>query len=286
MLQGDKIPISQEEFKLIRDYIKDHCGIAVGDEKLYLIESRLTFLVVESGCNSFREFYLKAVSNPLNGLRDKIVDAITTNETLWFRDQAPWVTFREALLPEFLGYLARGYKRSIRIWSAGCSTGQEPYSLAMLIDEALRERPGRDIGPERFEIMATDISPTALFMAIAGRYDQIAMSRGMTERYRDRYFTQHGRVWELDPAMRGRVSFKQLNLQNSFGALGTFDFIMCRNVAIYFSDVFKRDLFARFAGALSPGGYFMLGTAESLTGYSDKFEMLEYKRGVYHRLKD
>ncbi len=281
----EKIPISQEEFRLLRDYIKEHCGIFVGDEKLYLIESRLTLLVVESGCRSFYEFYLQALKNPYSGLRDKIVDAITTNETLWFRDKSPWTVFKEVLLPEFMEALASGAKRNIRIWSAGCSTGQEPYSMAILIDDMLRERAGKGITAERFEIMATDISPSALFLAIAGRYDQIAMSRGMMDDYRERYFTQRGRVCELDPVIRKRISFKQFNLQGSFAALGKFDLILCRNVAIYFSDGFKKDLFSRLAATLNPKGHFFLGSAESLSGYSTEFDLLEHKKAIYYRLK-
>lgn len=285
MLNTDKIPITQEEFKLLRDYIADQCGIFVGDQKLYLLESRLSILVVENGCKSFHEFYRKAVNDPYNGLRDKIIDAITTNETLWFRDQTPWFIFKEVIIPDFFNTLSKGLKNRIRIWSAACSTGQEPYSIAMVLDEAIRERLGRDISPEHFEILATDISPSALFLAIAGRYDQIAMSRGMSERYRDRYFAQRGRVWELDPVIRKRITFKQLNLQSRFSPLGKFDLIMCRNVAIYFSDAFKNDLFSRMASTLNGRGYFFVGSAESLTGYSDDFELFEHNRGIYYRLK-
>ncbi|MFH1147049.1 MAG: protein-glutamate O-methyltransferase CheR [Pseudomonadota bacterium] len=285
MLSAEKIPITQEEFKLLRDYIADQSGIFVGDQKLYLIESRLTVLVIENGCRSFHEFYRKAANNPHNGLRDKIIDAITTNETLWFRDQTPWSILKEVIIPDFFNALSKRVKSKIRIWSAASSTGQEPYSIAMVLDEALRERPGRDIGPEHFEIFATDISPSALFLAMAGRYDQIAMSRGMNERFRDRYFTQRGRVWELDPVIRKRVTFKQMNLQTPFSPLGKFDLIMCRNVAIYFSDTFKRDLFSRMASTLDSRGYFFVGSAESLTGYSDDFELLEHKRGIYYRVK-
>jgi chemotaxis protein methyltransferase CheR len=227
------ISISQEEFDLLRKYIQENCGILVGDEKSYLIESRLAQLVVENGCTDFMQFYLKTRQDTGGTLRDKIIDAMTTNETLWFRDNGPWKLFRETLIPDFIDVLKTGKKKRIRIWSAACSTGQEPYSLAMLIQDAL-EASHCSVRPGQFEIIGTDISPSALFLAISGRYNQIAMSRGMDDIHKARYFVQKGRIWELKPDMRNRVTFKQFNLQHSFNMLGPFDLVLCRNVAIYF----------------------------------------------------
>lgn len=275
--------ITQQEFELLREYIHRHCGIVVGDGKTYLIESRLAHLVVETGCSTFEEFYRKTTLDPTGSLRDKIVDAITTNETLWFRDGKPWVTLREQVLPELIQKVREGRQQKIRIWCAASSTGQEPYSLAMLIDSMLPAGLGGAVTPAHFEIVATDISPSVLFLAISGRYNQIEMSRGMEESFKTKYFSKMGVIWVLNEAIRKRVTFKKFNLQDSLAALGKFDMVLCRNVAIYFSDEFKKGLFSRIAQALNPAGFFFLGAAESLMGHSTAFKMVEYKQGIYYR---
>ncbi|NCC50996.1 MAG: protein-glutamate O-methyltransferase CheR [Spartobacteria bacterium] len=278
--------ISQVEFDLLRGYIQEHCGILVGDEKSYLIESRLAQLVVENGCTDFRQFYQKAKNDTAGTLRDKIIDAMTTNETLWFRDGGPWALLREVILPEFIETLASGKKHRIRIWSAACSTGQEPYSIAMLLEDILSTPAGHGVRAEQFEIMATDISPSALFLAISGRYNQIAISRGLDQAHRDRYFEKKGAVWELKQTIRKRISFKQFNLQHSLAPLGSFDMVLCRNVAIYFSSDFKKDLFARIANVLhSTEGYLLMGSTESLIGYTDAFNMLDKRGVIYYKVK-
>ncbi|HBA84065.1 MAG TPA: chemotaxis protein CheR [Verrucomicrobia bacterium] len=275
--------ISQHEFDLFREFIQRHCGIHLGDDKTYLIESRLAHLVAEAGCQDFQEFYVKTKNDPTGELRDRIVDAITTNETLWFRDGKPWVALREAIIPGWVKELREGRKNKIRIWSAASSTGQEAYSLAMAIDMLLGPMPSPETLPASFEIVGTDISPSVLFLAIAGRYNQIEISRGLDEYHRLKYFTKQGPIWILNEALRKRVTFKKFNLQDSLAPLGHFDLVLCRNVAIYFSDVFKRELFARIARALNPGGYLFVGAAESLTGHSTAFKMLEYKDAIYYR---
>lgn len=277
--------ISNDEFDLISKYIEKQCGIAVGQGKQYLIESRLSSLVIESGCKTFGEFYLRVVNDASQSLRDKIVDAITTNETSWFRDHSPYTIFSEVILPDYFAQLESGKKVKVRIWSAACSTGQEPYSLAMLIQDYLQKHPGTNVKPQQFEILGTDISPSALMLAIGGRYDQISISRGMEDAFKARYFKPLGRVWALDDTIKRMVIYKKFNLQNNFTALGIFDIIFCRNVAIYFSDEFKRDLFARLHRALAPNGYFFLGSAESISGYSAAFELKDYKRAIYYRPK-
>ena len=277
--------MSIQNFNLIRDYIRENCGIVVGDEKSYLIESRLAQLVVESGCDNFGDFYLKARNDVKGGLRDKIIDAMTTNETLWFRDNGPWLVLKKVIIPEMIKDLESGRKQRIRIWSTACSTGQEPYSMAMLLDEAVAGLAGRGFGLNSFEIVATDISPSVLFMAIAGRYNQISISRGLPDEYRDRYFTQNGNVWELSESIRKRVSFRKFNLQEEFATLGQFDLVFCRNVAIYFSDAFKTALFAKIARVLNPNGYLFLGASESMMGYSNSFELIEYARTIFYRVR-
>jgi chemotaxis protein methyltransferase CheR len=274
--------IDTSEFRLMRDYIEKHCGIALSHDKAYLVETRLTTLMVETGCRSFREFYHKAVSDATNKLRDKIVDAMTTNETLWFRDGGPFRILEEVLLPRYGEEIAAGRRATVKIWSAACSTGQEPYSIAIIIRELLRKKPL--LRPEKVEIIATDISPTVLFLAQAGRFDSVAMSRGMTDDIRARWFTQSGPVWVVDDAIKRMVRFRKLNLQESFAGLGSCDIIFCRNVLIYFSDAFKRDILERMARVLN-GGYLILGASESLIQHNDIYEMLSHKRAMYYKAK-
>ena len=275
--------ITQLEFNQLRDFIRLNCGIQLNDDKTYLIESRMAHLVVETGAKDFSEFYQKAKHDLSGALRDRIVDAITTNETLWFRDGKPWVALEERILPEFIEELKEGRKHKVRIWSAASSTGQEAYSLTMLIDTLLGPNPSHGVTPASFEIIGTDISPSVLFLAIAGRYNQIEIARGLDEHYRNKYFTKQGMVWVLNEAIRKRVTFKKFNLQDSFAQLGQFDMVLCRNVAIYFSDAFKRELFAKFAQALNPSGHFFIGSTESLSGYTNAFKLIEYKNAIYYR---
>jgi chemotaxis protein methyltransferase CheR len=153
----------------------------------------------------------------------------------------------------------------------------------MLIDTLLGPNPSPEAAPASFEIIGTDISPSVLFLAIAGRYNQIEITRGLEDYYRNKYFTKQGMVWVLNEAIRKRVTFKKFNLQDSFAQLGRFDMVLCRNVAIYFSDIFKRELFAKLAQTLNPGGHLFIGSAESLSGYSNAFKLIEYKNAIYYR---
>lgn len=280
---SSKIVLNNEEFELLREYIQKVCGIVVGDEKVYLIESRLARLVVETGCSSFKEFYLKAKHDSSNKIRNKIIDAMTTNETLWFRDEKPWVILEEVILPKFIRDLKSGRREAIHVWSAAASTGQEPYSFAMLIHNAMEKNPF--LKPSMFQILGTDISPSALYMAISGRYNNIAMSRGMRPGYRDKFFTKENNVFQIKDSIRKMVTFKQFNLLHDFLKIPTCDLVFARNVAIYFSPEIKRDLFRKIHGKIDEDGFFIIGSTESLIGYSRDFEQIEYKKGVYYRPK-
>ena len=281
-----KIAINQEEFVLLREYIQKECGIVVGDEKMYLVESRLARLVVETGSKSFKEFYLKAKSDFSKKIRNKIVDAMTTNETLWFRDIKPWYIIEDIIIPKLISDLKSGKKNKIVVWSAACSTGQEPYSFSMLLKEALKREP--KLSPKQFLILATDISPSALYMGISGRYNSIAMSRGMQDKFKlfkQRYFKNKGSVYEISDELKKMVTFKKFNLQNPFTKIPKCDLIFCRNVAIYFSQQFKKKLFKKIHSKLNKDGFFLIGATESLIGYSNDFEQNQYKKGVYYKTK-
>jgi len=227
------IKLQAEEFALIRRWVEEISGISVDDKKAYLIENRLGGLVAENRCCSFGEFYQKFKNSCPPVLRDRIIDQMTTNETLWFRDMHPFTIFREVLLPAYCQEIAAGRRRTIRIWSSACSTGQEPYSLAILFLEAIRTN--NQLKRWMIEIMASDISDSALSQAKSGCYDKIAVGRGLSPEYRTRYFTDEGRLWHIAPEVKELVKFEKFNLQDSFAKLGAFDIIFCRNVAIYFS---------------------------------------------------
>jgi chemotaxis protein methyltransferase CheR len=277
------IALNQEEFLLLREYIQKECGIVVSDEKVYLIESRLARLVVETDSKSFKEFYLKAKSDVTKNLRNKIIDAMTTNETLWFRDAKPWTIIEEVVIPKFIDDLRSGRKQYIQVWSAACSTGQEPYSFSMLLLDALKRNPG--VNRNQFRILGTDISPSALYMAISGRYNSIAMARGMIPRFKDMYFKDEGTVSQISDEIKQMVTYKQFNLMHDFIKLPVCDLVFLRNVAIYFSPEVKRELFGKIANVLDKDGFFFIGSTESLIGYSDDFEQSEYKKSVYYKPK-
>jgi chemotaxis protein methyltransferase CheR len=274
-------PITTTEFKLLRDFIQEHCGICLGEEKAYLIETRLAGLMVQHGCPDFGSFYRLAKNDPSPQLREKIIDAMTTNETLWFRDSHPFITLKEKLLPPLAEEILAGTRFRIRIWSAACSTGQEPYSLAMVIHEFCRTHPG--ILPSHFEILATDISPSVLFLAKAGRYDENAMRRGLPDDMRNRYFHSDGAVWKVNEELKSLVTFRKFNLQDPMDPLGRMDIVFCRYVTIYFAEEFKRRIFQSLGRLLAPSGHLVVSAVESLRGIADQFLPLTYAGGLYYQ---
>lgn len=271
------LKINEPEYILMKQYIEEHCGIHLAEGKEYLIESRLTDLVIESGATSFQDFHLKARTDYTGGYKDRIIDAMTTNETMWFRDESAWTYIRNNMVKDLLDKAESG--QTPRVWSAAVSTGQEVYSLLMLLDESARAR-GRPDLVDKIDILATDISSSALFLAKSGRYDSIAMNRGLPEIEKERYFTKEGNVWIFDRNLKQNVNFKRFNLQGSFTALNTFDFVLCRYVVIYFSGIFRKELFTKMARALKPGGVLLLGATESIRGYTDAFDIQYYKNAI------
>jgi len=276
--------ISLEEFRLIRDYIEEHCGIHLTDDKVYLVETRLTTLMVEQGCKAFGDLYQKSLQDGSNTLRDKIIEAITTNETFWFRDMHPFGILNEVLFKQLADSIQSGKRSKIRIWCSACSTGQEPYSIAMTLLEYIRKYPG--LRPEHLEILATDISSTVLFLAKLGRYDSLSMSRGLAEDLKNRYFvTTDNKIWTISNDIKKMVTFKKMNLQENFNHIGKHDIVFCRNILIYFSMEFKQDILKRIANLLRPDGYLFLGASESIILYTKEYEMLRHAMGLYYQVK-
>lgn len=257
--------ISKEEFDLFRKFIKEKCGITLVEGKEYLVENRLTVLMIQSGAETFTELYKLVISD--NTLAAKVIEAIVTNETLWFRDNS----FFELLNGKVVPWLVDKAKRSkVRIWSVASSTGQEAYSVGILVNEACIAA-GNPALKNKFEVIGTDISPSAIFMAISGRYSQLAMSRGMRKEYLEKYFKKDGAAYELDESIRSMVQFKKMNLLDNLIGLGSFDFVMCRNVLIYFSDEIKRDIYSKLHKNMNNSAVLVIGATESSAAYTDDF---------------
>lgn len=267
-------------------YIAEVCCIHLGPEKRYLVEARLGTLIAENGAKDIPTFIAIARADTSGRLRDKIIDAMTTNETLWFRDQRPWDSFEKNLLPEYAAELASGRRNRIRVLCAACSTGQEPYSFAMLLDQtaASGRHPGLD--PAAFEILAFDISPAALLLASNGRYNQIEMARGLDLKWRNKYFTESPPgIWQLDQKIRRMVTFRRRNLQDDLASLGHFDLVLCRNVLIYFREEFKRDLIERLGSIIPPTGLLLLGGSEPLFTHQHLFSQEMIGTTIFYRRK-
>ena len=272
--------LDAHEFRLLREYIREECGITLGPDKQYLVESRLGGLLDELDCRSFADLHRRAVEDTTRRVRDRIVDAMTTNETLWFRDGEPFRVLRERLFPRWSEEVRAGRRERIRIWCAACSTGQEPYSIAITWLEYCRQNP--DAPREALAILGTDISETALAQAQEGLYNGVEMERGLEPAIRERWFTREGRNWRIRDEVRAYVTWRRFNLQDGFAPLGTFTSVFLRYVAIYFDADFKRDLFRRIAAVLEPGGVLFLGASESLAGHGSEFETVRDGRATWY----
>lgn len=271
--------ISSRDYDSFRTFLEEACGIVLGDNKHYLVSSRLGRLMREFELKSVGELIERMKREPRSGLRERIVDAMTTNETFWFRDNHPYDLLKNYVYPE----LAKKRPTQIKIWSAACSSGQEPYSISMITQEYMATRPGGL--PNNVQVVGTDISPTMLDTCRAAVYDSLALSRGLSPDRKARFFKQVDNGWQVSDEIRARVRFAEINLMNSYASLGKFDVIFCRNVLIYFSAELKIDIIKRLSQSLNPGGYLFLGSTETLASYSDDFETVRHGGGTVYRLK-
>jgi chemotaxis protein methyltransferase CheR len=281
------LSISPNEFSLLRRYIEEHCGIHLGDDKSYLVENRLSNLVLDCGCSSFSGFYHKLRYSPqARFLKDAILDAIATNETLWFRDRHPFRALKESVLPRLKGEIGSERRKRIAIWSAACSTGQEPYSIAMTVLDLSCGNGGEKEWERRVRITASDVSNKSIAAARAGRYSEAAIRRGLPPEYLRRFFRKGDNHWEIDDRVRDMISFTRYNLKAAPPrTFGSFDVVFLRNVIIYFSDEFKRALFEKVAGLMSPRGVLFLGTGETISGYTEAFEVVEEAGCLCYRVR-
>ena len=267
------------EYEAFQKYLQDACGIVLGSGKEYLVTSRLSSLLQSNTIASVGQLLreLNKVSN--KSLRVSIIDAMTTNETFWFRDMPHYRLLMDMIFPE----AESKPRKSMRIWSAACSSGQEPYNISMTVQQYLSANPGRLSGG--VDIIGTDISTKMLEEAKKGIYCGIAASRGLSADQSKRFFIPRDECLEVRPEIRKRVSFRHHNMTESYALMGRFDVIFCRNVLIYFSAQKKADIIERMARTLNPKGYLFLGSTESLTAHSDLFEMVSKNGGIVYRLK-
>jgi chemotaxis protein methyltransferase CheR len=261
------------DYEFLRRFLKDRSGLDLSADKQYLVESRLVPLARKAGLPGLAELVqkLKSGAEPLSA---EVVEAMTTNETFFFRDKIPFDHLKATVLPELLR--VRASRRALRIWCAASSTGQEPYSIAMCLREL-----GSMLAGWRVEIVATDLSHGVLEKSRAGLFSQFEVQRGLPIQLLVKHFTQVGELWQLNADIRAMVQFKQLNLLQDFSHLGGFDVIFCRNVLIYFDQDTKTNVFGRLAKRIEPDGFLMLGAAETVVGLTDAFKPYPDRRGLY-----
>ena len=266
--------LSSEQYAKVSDFLERHAGIRLGSGKEYLVVSRLGSVLRSLGMDGFDTLVKNVERGADRALLTHVIDAMTTNETFWFRDPAHYQILTRDILP----HVGHGHAR---IWSAAASTGQEAYSIAISIQGAISAR--QLPASFSYEILGTDISQSSLEQAEAGRYCGMAAARGLTSEQRHRYFLSDDDCIEVQPVYRKNIRFRSFNLLTGFEGLGRFDVIFCRNVLIYFSQERKRDIIERFSKVLNPGGCLFLGSTESLSGHDDLFEMQRHGTGLVYR---
>ncbi len=279
------VKIDRTEFLIWSKYIHEISGIHLAIDKSYLIESRLGGLLREFKCSTFGELYRVARADAGAAIEKKIIDLITTSETSFFRDGSPFAMFKYKILPELIdrrtAHGLRTGRHTLRIWSAGCSTGQEVYSIAIALKELLQ-----DLSQYNIRIIGTDISGEAIARASRGSYNSVEIQRGLAPDVLGKHFVKDGDRWKIRDEVRALVTFKRKNLLQPNFDLGRFDIIFCRNVAIYFNVEDRRRLFQNIADRLERDGYLIIGSTESLTTLCSYFKPKRYLRSVFYQLVD
>lgn len=266
--------MKSEDFNLLSNLLRKRSGLIISEDKLYLLESRLVPLARKRGMNGLDDLVKAIRFAPEEQLLADVTEAMTTNESSFFRDISPFENFRNHVLPDLIE--KRANKRSIRIWCAASSTGQEPYSLAMCLREEAVKLSGW-----RVEIIATDLSNEVLEKASVGLYSQFEVQRGLPIQLLVKYFRQVNDLWQIDSSIRAMVKFKSLNLLHNFSHLGAFDIVFCRNVLIYFEHQTKGEVLGKIANLMPSDGYLFLGGAETVLSICDTFEPIDGLRGIY-----
>ena len=266
--------MTPHDYDYLRRCLKDRSGLVLSAEKQYLVESRLLPVARKAGLTGLGDLVQALRLGHDKALMTAVVEAMMTNESFFFRDKIPFEHFRNVVMPALMA--SRRASRSIRIWCAAASTGQEPYSLAMCLKDMQRELAGW-----RIDILATDLSGEVLEKARQGIYSQFEVQRGLPIQLLIKHFAQVGELWQIAPELRAMVKYRQFNLLSDFAQLGLFDVIFCRNVLIYFDQQAKIDVLNRMARAMASDGYLVLGAAETVVGLVDSFKVVPEQRGLY-----
>jgi chemotaxis protein methyltransferase CheR len=265
--------VTPADYDYLRKFLKERSGLDLSVDKQYLVESRLIPLARKAGLAGIDDLVAKIKTGSAS-ISNDVVEAMTTNETFFFRDKIPFDHLREAVIPELMQ--ARAARKSLRIWCAAASTGQEPYSIAMCLKEM-----GATLSGWRIEIIGTDISQQVLEKSKSGIYTQFEVQRGLPIQLLVKYFKQTGEMWQISPEIRAMIQYRPLNLLQDFAHMGKFDLIFCRNVLIYFDQDMKSQIFNRLVKAMEPDGFLALGAAETVVGLTDAFKPHPDRRGLY-----
>ncbi|WP_262984481.1 CheR family methyltransferase [Colwellia sp. C1TZA3] len=271
--------LDDKSYYQFRMFLEQQCGIVLGESKQYLVKSRLVPLMAKFEVASLSELVAQTLNPVKRQLRAAVIDAMTTNETLWFRDGYPFELLKKNLLPRF-----KGQRAPLKIWSAASSSGQEPYSIAMAVYEFQQSNPGAF--PGGVQIIGTDISNTMLDHCKHAHYDSLALSRGLSLERQRLFFESSGNgMLKVKDVIKKMVNFRQLNLLNSYSLMGRFDLIFCRNVLIYFAPELKSKIISQIYSSLNKDGYLFLGASESLSGISQNFNMIRCNPGIVYQKK-
>lgn len=271
--------LDDKSYHQFRTFLEQQCGIVLGENKQYLVKSRLAPLMTKFEVASLGELVTQTLSPTKRQLRAAVIDAMTTNETLWFRDEYPFELLKNKVLPELA---ARS--NSLKIWSAASSSGQEPYSIAMSVQEFKQKNPGAF--RSGVQIIGTDISTTMLEHCKYAHYDSLALSRGLSAQRKKQFFEPGDNgMYKVRDDVKKMVSFRPLNLLNSYSLMGRFDIVFCRNVLIYFAPEIKKQIISQIHGVLNKDCYLFLGASESMSGLSQNFGMVRCNPGIIYQKK-
>jgi chemotaxis protein methyltransferase CheR len=270
--------IDDNSFNFVRQLLRERAAIVLDDSKQYLVDNRLAQLARREGLASAQDVIDRLRAAPAGPLQRKVIEAMTTTETLFFRDTKPYEALRSAIVPELVRL--RQAERKLQIWSCACSSGQEPYSIGMLLREHFPA-----LASWNLRLVATDISSEMLARSRAGRYSQLEVNRGLPAAYLTKYFSRVGLDWQIHDELRRMIEFRELNLAGAWGAMSPFDVIFLRNVLIYFDVETKRIVLGKIRKLLRPGGFLILGTAETTMNLDTGFELVRSNGTAYYRLR-
>jgi len=273
------MPISASEFEYVCDLVRQRSAIVLEPGKEYLVEARLIAVAYQKGFSSVQDLVARLRAQPFNGLHQRVVEAMATNETAFFRDVHPFEALKQAVLPELLA--KRAAERTLHLWSSACSSGQEPYSIAMLVREHFPT-----LANWTLRFLASDISSDVLWRAGEGRYSQLEVNRGLPAALLQKYFREQGREWQISADVRRLVEFRQINLAEPWPALPTMDIIFMRNVLIYFDVETRKAILGKVRRLLKADGYLFLGSAETTLNLDDAFAPLPFDKAACYRLRE